>query len=330
LTPLKQKELSVVDTHTVGEPTRIVTSPPKVRGATMVEIRNEMEANHDWIRRLLLREPRGHSDMFGAVLFSPRRKECDLGVVFMNNRGFSYICGHGIIGVITCAVETGIIKPEPEILVDTPAGIVKARVEYRRRRVRSVSFENVPAFRLGTTEIVLAGQTISVDIAFGGNLFAHVYANKVGITIEPKQKTAILDLAIKIRDALNKQEKITLPGQSKISKVELVQFSGPPKSEGAHAQNVVVFGLGQIDRSPCGTGTCAKMALLHSEGKLGLGDWFIHESIIGTKFKGRLLDETKVGKYDAVLPEITGSAYITGFNRLILREDDPFPEGFLL
>lgn len=296
----------------------------------MADVKMEMQSKHDWFRRFLMREPRGHNDMFGAVLFPPKRKGCDLGVVFMDNGGYLDMCGHGIIGVITCTVQIGIIRAKPEILVDTPAGTVKTRIQYRKRQVQSVSFENVAAFKIRTTEVKVAGRSIPVDIAFGGNVFAHVYAGDVGIKIEPENKNEIIDLGMKIRDAINAQEKIAHPENPGINKVQEVQFSGPPKSEGVHAQNVVVFGQGQMDRSPCGTGTCAKMALLHSEGKLGIGDWFVHESIIKTRMKGRLLAKAKVAEYDAVIPEIVASAYITGFNRLVRDRRDPLGDGFLL
>ena len=154
----------------------------------MAEIKNYMEVKHDWLRRFLLREPRGHSDMFGAVIFPPKRKECDLGVVFMHNGGYLNMCGHGIIGVITCAVQTGIIEPKTEILVDTPAGIVKSRIQHRKRRVQSVSFQNVPSFKFKTTKIMIKNQTVPVDIAFGGNIFAHVFANRAGISIDGKKR----------------------------------------------------------------------------------------------------------------------------------------------
>jgi len=296
----------------------------------MAEVKAQMQSKHDWFRRFVMREPRGHNDMFGAVLFPPKRKGCDLGVVFMDNGGYLDMCGHGIIGVVTCAVQTSIIKPKPEILVETPAGIVKTRIHYGRNKVQSVSFVNVPAFKVKTTEVTIAGRPIPVDIAFGGNMFAHVYARDIGINIEPENKNEIIDLGMRIRDAINSREKIVHPEQPGINNVQEVQFSGPPKSEGVHAQNAVVFGQGQMDRSPCGTGTCAKMALLHSEGKLRIDDWFVHESIIRTRIKGRLLAETKVAKYDAVIPEIVGSAYITGFNRLVHDRNDPLVFGFLL
>lgn len=327
---LAQKEYSVVDTHTAGEPTRIVTAYPAVHAATMPEIKKEMQTNHDWFRRFLLEEPRGHADMFGAVLFPPVREKSDLGVIFMHNGGYLDMCGHGTIGVVTCAVQLGIVKPKPEIIIDTPAGTVKTRIDYRDNRVKSVTFENVPAFKVGSAVLTIGGRTIALDIAFGGNFFAHVYANQLGITLEPINKAAIIDLGMKIKGEVNAKEKVLHPEKPEINKVELVEFSGPPRSRDAHAQNVVVFGQGQIDRSPCGTGTCAKMALLHSEGKLRLGERFVHESILQTKFIGRLLGETRVGAFKAVLPEITGSAYITGFNRLVVGEEDPLIQGFLL
>ena len=325
-----EKEYFIVDTHTAGEPTRVVTNFPPVHGATMADIKKEMQTNHDWFRQFLLREPRGHTDMFGAILFPPVRKNCDIGVIFMDNGGYLDMCGHGIIGLVTCIVQIGLIEPKAEILIDTPTGAIATRIDYHNNRVRSVSFQNVPAFKVRTTKVNIEGRLTPVDIAFGGNFFAHVYASSLGITLEPSSKGVIIDLALKIRREVNAREKVAHPQQPQINKVELVEFSAPPKSEGADARNVVVFGQGQIDRSPCGTGTCAKMALLHSEGKLKIGETFVHEGILQTKFTGRLLRETKVGDYHAVLPEITGSAYITGRSRLVYDDKDPLIQGFLL
>ena len=165
------KEYRVIDTHTAGEPTRIVTSFRAIHGTSMSQVKKEMQTNYDWFRRFVLREPRGHSDMFGAVLFPPRRKECDLGVIFMDNEGYLDMCGHGTIGVVTCVLQTGIMKRKRVLRLDTPAGVVKATVRYDRSRVQSVSFENVPAFKYGTTEITISNQSFPVDIAFGGNFF---------------------------------------------------------------------------------------------------------------------------------------------------------------
>lgn len=240
------------------------------------------------------------------------------------------MCGHGLIGVVTYAVQTKIIEPKEEILIDTSAGVVKTRVRYQGNRVQTVSFENVPAFRLRTVNVTLGRKLISVDLLFGGDFFAHVKAKELGVDLEPWNKTVLIDSGIEIKKIVNAQEKVVHPNLPHINRVELVEFAGPPKSKDAHAQNAVVFGRGQLDRSPCGTGTCAKMALLHSEGELRVGDAFVHESILRTKFKGRIISETKVGDYDAIVPEITGSAYITGFNKLVFDENDPLVNGFLL
>jgi proline racemase len=326
---LSQREYSVVDTHTAGEPTRIVTDFP-LRGETIAQLKDDMQTNHDWFRRFVLEEPRGHSDMFGAILCPPKRKGCDLGAFWMHNGGYLDMCGHGLIGVVTYAVQTKIIEPKEEILIDTSAGIVKTRVRYQGNRVQTVSFENVPAFRLRTVNVTLGHKLISVDLLFGGDFFAHLKAKELGVDLEPWNKTVLIDLGIEIKKIVNAQEKVVHPNLPHINRVELVEFTGPPKSKDAHAQNVVVFGRGQLDRSPCGTGTCAKMALLHSEGELRVGEAFVHESILRTKFKGRIISETKVGDYDAIVPEITGSAYITGFNKLVFDENDPLVNGFLL
>jgi proline racemase len=326
----KKREFSVIDTHTAGEPTRILTRYPKVTGSSIFEIKRKLQTEHDWLRRFLLQEPRGHRDMFGAVLLPPKTRGCDVGVVFMDNGGYLDMCGHGIIGAVTCAIETHLIKAKKEILLDTPAGVVKARATTRKGKVKSVTFENVPAFKLKSTQVQLGGKTVPVDVAFGGNFFAHLYAAEVGLEIEPRNASRFSELGIRTRESVNQQGRLVHPDKPGIDRVELVEFSGPPKGEGANARNVVVFGQGQIDRSPCGTGTCAKMALLHSEGKLRIGEKFVHESILGTRFTGRLLGTTRVGEYDAVLPEITGSATIVGFNRLVLDEKDPFEDGFSL
>jgi proline racemase len=326
---MSQPEYSVIDTHTAGEPTRIVASFP-LHGETIAELSDDMRTNHDWFRRFILEEPRGHSDMFGAILCPPKRKGCDLGAFWMHNGGYLDMCGHGLIGIVTWAVQTKVIQPKETIFVDTPVGVVKALVRYDGRRVHSVSFQNVPAFKLRTINITLENKPIPLDILFGGDFFAHVEAKELGVEIEPANKALLIDLGMKIKKIVNAEEDVIHPDLPHIAGVELVEFAGPPKSKDANLQNVVVFGQGQIDRSPCGTGTCAKMALLYSRGELRVGDEFIHESILRTKFRGRILGRTTVGQYDAIVPEITGSAYITGFNRLLFDEDDPLVRGFLL
>jgi len=296
----------------------------------MAAVKKEMKTRHDWFRKFLLNEPRGHNDMFGAILFPPKSKDSDLGVVFMDNGDYLTMCGHGIIGVVTCAVETKLVKKKATIIVDTPAGIVVTHPHYAKGHVVSVSFENVPAFVSETVSINLSNKPLRVDVVFGGNFFAMVSAKEAGIQIRASEKSRIIETGLLIRDAVNSSVSVAHPKLPSIDKVALIEFSGPAVSQKANARNVVVFGKGQIDRSPCGTGTCAKLALLHSQGKIRVGEYFVHESILGTTFKARILRETQVGKYDAVLPEVTGSAHITGFNNMRYDHSDPLGRGFLL
>jgi proline racemase len=296
----------------------------------MAAVKKEMEARHDWFRKFLLNEPRGHNDMFGAVLFPPKSKDSDLGVVFMDNGSYLTMCGHGIIGVVTYAVETKLVKKKPMIKVDTPAGIVVTHPRYAKGHVVSVSFENVPAFVLNAMSIYINGKPLRVHVVFGGNFFAIVSAKDAGIQINASEKSRIIETGLLIRDAVNNAISVFHPNLPDVRKVALVEFSGPALHPKAHARNVVVFGQGQIDRSPCGTGTCAKLALLYSQGRIKIGEYFVHESILGTTFTARVLRETHVGKYDAVIPEVTGSAHITGFNTLRYNDSDPLAGGFLL
>jgi proline racemase len=290
----------------------------------------EMQTRHDWFRKFLLNEPRGHNDMFGAVLFPPKSEYADLGVVFMDNGSYLTMCGHGIIGAVTCAVETKLVQKKPTIRVETPAGIVVTHPHYSKGHVESVSFENVPAFVLETASINLFGKTIQVEVVFGGNFFAIVSAEKVGVEINASAKSKIIETGLLIRNSVNASVSVAHPNFPEINKVALVEFSGPALNSQADARNVVVFGQGQIDRSPCGTGTCAKLALLYSQGRIKVGEYFVHEGILGTTFKGRVLRETQVGRYDAIVPEVTGSAHVTGFNTLHYDENDPLAGGFLL
>jgi proline racemase len=325
---LKVRNYRVIDTHTGGEPTRIIPNFSKVKGKTMAAVLEEMQSRHDWFRRFVMNEPHGHSDMFGAVLFPPKSKECDLGVIFMDNGGYLTMCGHGTIGVVTCAVETKLVQRKSTIKLETPAGVVVTHPHYAKRHVASVSFENVPAFVLETVSISISGKTLQVHVVFGGNFFALAEAKEAGLDINRYKKSEIIETGLLIRDTVNGSVQVVHPNLPNINRVELVEFSGPALNPHANARNVVVFGQGQIDRSPCGTGTCAKLALLHSQGKLKLGESFVHEGILGTTFKGRIISQTRVGNYDAVIPEITGSAHITGFNTLRYDEADPLARGF--
>lgn len=326
--------LFTVDSHTMGEPTRVVIGGVRpIPGETMAEKREYLKAHLDHIRTALMLEPRGHKDMFGAVLMEPADPQADLGVVFMDGTAYLNMCGHGIIGAVTVALEMGLLEmkePLTEVTFDTPSGLVCAMAETEESRVKSVRVENVPSF-LFSEEIQLdvpgIGQ-IPIDIAFGGNFFALVDSVHLQLKIVPENVGKLVDAAMNILRRVNRVVEVAHPTKSHLRSVDLVEIHHEVKGSNVHGRNVVVFGEGQVDRSPCGTGTCAKMAALFAKGKLGLEEEFIHESIIGTTFSGRLLRKTVVGKIPAVIPEIRGRAFITGIQQFLIDPTDPLKYGF--
>lgn len=328
--------INAIDSHTMGEPTRVVVGGmPMIPGKTMAEKKEYLQNNMDEFRTSLMLEPRGHNDMFGSLIIEPINDEADFGVIFMDSGGYLNMCGHGSIGTITVAIETGIVEakePYTEIIMDTPAGMVKGKAKVEDRMVKEVSVENVPAFHYKEDvkiEVPEIGE-ITLDISFGGSFFAIVYAKDLGIEVKPENSTKLLELGLKIRDIVNKEIKIQHPILKHINTVDLVEIYDEATNPEADAKNVVIFGQAQVDRSPCGTGTCAKMATLYSKGKMKEGETFIYESILGTMFKGRILGTTKVGAYDSIIPEITGAAYISGYNQYVIDPHDPLKDGFIL
>ncbi len=325
-----------IDSHTMGEPTRIVVGGiPNIPGATMAEKKSYLEENLDHIRTALMREPRGHRDMFGSILTNAISPEADYGIVFMDGGGYLNMCGHGSIGAVTAAIETGIVEcHEPETIVkfDAPAGFITAKAVVQDRNVKSVTIRNVPAFLYKPNAVVTVPDLgpIELDISFGGSFFAIVSAQKLGVTVTPDNIDLLIKYGKAIRKAANEQIQVQHPELPHIKTVDLVEIFDKPSNSEVDYKNVVIFGDGQADRSPCGTGTCAKMATLYAKGELGLNQDFVYESIIGTTFKGRLVATTKVGDYDAVIPEITGAAYITGFNQFAIDPADPLKYGFAL
>lgn len=330
------KSLHAVDSHTMGEPTRVVIGGvPKIPGNTMGEKKEYLEKNMDDIRTAIMHEPRGHNDMFGSIITQPTMPEADLGIIFMDGGGYLNMCGHGSIGAATVAVETGMVEvkePYTQIKLEAPAGLVTANVKVENGQAKEVSVINVPAFLYKEgVKIDLPGVgTVTFDISFGGSFFAIVKATELGVEIEPKNINIITERAMELMKLINETIQVQHPIKTHIKTVDLVEVYGPAKNPEATLQNVVIFGAGQADRSPCGTGTSAKMATLYAKGQLKVNEPFVYESIIGTMFKGRILEETKVGDYLAVIPEITGSAYITGFNHFTIDENDPVKYGFLL
>jgi proline racemase len=309
----------VIDLHTMGEPTRIVTTgiPPLNKGS-MMEKKIALQRNYDHIRTLLMREPRGHDNMFGAVLVSPSNPDADFGVIFMDNSSYLNMCVHGSIGVATAAIKLGWIKSNA-VKLDTPAGLVECSVEEERVFIR-----NVPSFYFLEGVANIRERSIPYIIAFGGSFFALVNAQDLGIELTVSNLSRLSDLGVILRETINGSVPIQHP-ELDIQGVDLIEFYDLR----SHT-NVVVFGDGQIDRSPCGTGTCAQLACLFSKRQIQINEAFSYRSILGTEFVGRIRTTTSVGPFTAVVPEIGGKAWVISMGQMILEHDDPFPSGFTL
>ena len=331
-----ERIISTVDSHTAGEPTRIITGGlPPILGKTMLERYEFFKKELDFIRTTLLHEPRGHKEMVGAVITPPVSPKAHFGVLFFNTGGYVSICGHGMLGIATVALELGMIakvEPYTNVIIDTPAGLTNVQVKVQEGRVTSATLRNVPSFLFAknvTIEVPSIGE-IPVDIAFGGEFFGIVNASELQLCVDIKYVNQLIQLGLQIREIINAQIKVRHPTIPHISSVDLIEISDNPTNPKANAKNVTIFGDGQVDRSPCGTGTSAKMALLYFKNKLTLNKPYVHESIIGTLFEGRLVEMTRVGAFEAVIPEITGSAYITAFNQFVVDPEDPLKYGFRL
>jgi proline racemase len=331
-----KKSIHAIDSHTMGEPTRIITGGmSKIPGDTMEKKRAYLEGNLDYIRTAVMHEPRGHKDMFGSILVEPISEEADYGIIFMDGGGYLKMCGHGSIGAATAIVETGmveVVEPVTKVVLDSPAGLIRAEVEVKDGKVGEVTLTNVPSF-LYKEDLIINVQglgDVKLDIAFGGSFFALVDVEQLNLDICASNVTELTQTAMKIRDEVNKSIIVAHPFLLDIKTVDLVELYGKPKTTGANLQNVVIFGSGQIDRSPCGTGTSAKLATLYAKGKLKINEPFVYESITGTMFTGRVTEEVMIGEHKAVIPQIKGRAYITGFNHFIIDEEDPLRYGFTL
>jgi proline racemase len=300
----------------------------------MLERKLYFEQHMDGLRLMLMREPRGHGAMSGAILQPPLHEEADWGVLFIEVSGCLPMCGHGTIGVATVLVETGMVEvsePETVVRLDTPAGLVEARVRVEDGRARSVALRNVPSFLLGRDrDIELEGQVLSYDMAFGGNFYAILSAGSAGLEVDPARASDLVERGLEIMAAVNSADRPEHPADPRISGCKHVIFTAPGE-DGPHSQrSATSIHPGWLDRSPCGTGTSAKLAALHARGELEVGQGFVNRSVIGTRFGGRIVAETEVGGFPAVVPEISGRAWITGMGQYLLDPDDPFPEGFSL
>ena len=334
------KTISTIDSHTAGEGTRLVVSGlPPIPGRTMAEKLAYAQEHLAWLPGFLMLEPRGHQDLFGALLTAPCSPEADVGVLFMDNKVFEPMCGHAVIGAAVTLLETGAFPmagSETALTLDTPAGLVCAHARVENGRVIEVSFENVPSF-VYRSDVSLAVPDVGdlvVDVVFGGLFFVFVDARQIEIDLTPPNAGRLAALGMRILTSANEQISVRHPDLSHIDRIIDLRFYIEPGSDGADSRNVVILGDHMVDRSPCGTGTSAEAAWRHARGRLCVGGSFVTESIIGTRFTGAVAREAQVGDgaetFPAVIPRITGSAYITGFHQFVLDDDDPFPQGFHL
>jgi proline racemase len=329
------RSIAAVDSHTEGMPTRVVVGGvAPVPGDTMLERRDHFARELDDLRLLLMREPRGHGAMSGAILQPATRPDADWGVLFIEVSGLLPMCGHGTIGVATVLVETGMVavrEPETVVRLDTPAGLVEARVAVEGGRARSVTLRNVPSFlhaRDRAVDVPGLGRVV-YDMAFGGNFYALLPAASVGLEVDPARADELIEAGLAIIAAIDAADRPVHPDDARMAGCKHVVLHADGR-DGADARAATAIHPGWLDRSPCGTGTSARLAQLHARGALAVGEAFVNESVIGTRFTGRVAAETTVGGRPAIVPEITGRAWITGMGQYLLDAEDPFPAGFAL
>jgi trans-L-3-hydroxyproline dehydratase len=329
-------KIKTIDCHTEGEPLRIITGGfPEVPGTTILERRQWVKANLDKLRTALMWEPRGHADMYGCILTPPVTEEADIGILFMHNEGFSTMCGHGIIGITKVALEAGIFplrEPESTIKIDTPAGLVTANARVSGGRVKSVYFRNVPSFVLAMDEVIDVPEIgrVKYCIAFGGAFYAYVKAEDLALSLSKKAFRELIMKGMAIKRAIISKKDVIHPFEEDLSFLYGTIFVGPPQSDNAHSRNVCIFAEGEVDRSPTGSGVSGYLALQYAGGEIALNQTIITESIIGSRFSARLIEEIKFGPHQAVVPEVEGTAHITGLHEFLIDPDDPLGDGFIL
>jgi trans-L-3-hydroxyproline dehydratase len=343
--PPDWQRISTIDLHAAGEPLRVIVGGlDPIPGTTIVDKRRFARERLDGLRRALMFEPRGHADMYGAIVTEPVTVDGDLGVLFMHNEGWSTMCGHGIIALVTLLMETGVgpstIPSSPFPLpagarvlrIDTPAGRVTARAEMDGRRVARAAFENVPSFAYALDrEVAVPGLgRVRYDIGFGGAFYAYVDAGKLGLDLSARDVRALIESGMAIKRAVMATTDIRHPFEPELSFLYGTIFGGPPADATHQARNVCIFAEGEVDRSPTGTGVSGRMAIEHARGRLLPGQPFTIASILGTTFTGRVVRETRYAEHAAIIPEVSGQAWITGRHEFLIAPDDALCDGFML
>ena len=334
--PTNWERITTIDAHTAGEPLRIITSGlPNLPGDTILAKRRYAQKHIDHLRRALMWEPRGHADMYGCIVTEPVTPDGDLGVLFLHNAGFSTMCGHGIIGLAKVGLDTGLIdKPgdKPVVKMDTPAGRVTAYGIRENGRITSISFHNVPSFvyaRDQTVDVPGIGQ-LRYDVAFGGAFYAFCNAEDLGVNITRSDFRKLIDVGVRVKQAVMDSLTITHPFEQDLGFLYGTIIVGNAHNPQHHSRNVCIFADGEVDRCPTGTGVSARAALHYARGDIGLNVPITIESILGTTFTGEVAEIAHFGSYEAVIPRVTGMAYITGRNELLLDPTDPLRDGFIL
>jgi proline racemase len=328
--------VSTIDYHTGGEPFRIVSGGTKpLQGATILDKRRYASEHLDDIRKLVILEPRGHADMYGCFVTDPADDDGDLGVVFFHNAGYSTACGHGTIALVTWAIETGVVAitgNEATVVVDVPSGRLETVARVEEGRVQSVRFTNVPSFvhSEGVVVPTSAGELIT-DISYGGAFYASVHAPDVGLGVQPSDLTALIELGREIKLAIEKDHEIVHPVEPELRDIYGVVFYESHGAPGDFSQrNVTIFADGEVDRSPCGSGTSARLALLDKSGVLPRGQTLVHRSIVDSVFHASVTGDAFVAEIPAVITEVEGRAHLCGFHHFVLDPADPLGTGFLL
>lgn len=328
--------LTTIDCHVAGEPLRVVTSGfPKPAGSTILEQRRYCQAHLDHLRTALLWEPRGHHDMYGCTLVPSSHPRADVGVLFFHHEGYSTMCGHGIIGLTTIMLEQRLFpmsRPTTTIRFDAPSGVVTARASIHEEKVQHVAFLNVPSFVVAVDQTVQVPGIGSVGyaLAFGGAFYAFCHAETLNVTLTPERARTLQDLGLAIKRAIMAERTVVHPTEPDLGFLYGTIFVGPAQTPGGNIRQVCVFADGALDRSPTGTGVSAHLALLHANGSLRVGERRQFESILGTQFGGKIVQETTLGPFPAIIPEVRGHAYLTGCHEFVIDPDDPLREGFLL
>jgi trans-L-3-hydroxyproline dehydratase len=334
--PKDWMRITAIDAHTGGEPFRVITGGfPDLSGDTVLARRRWVKEHFDRLRTALMWEPRGHADMYGCILTPPVTPGADIGILFMHNEGYSTMCGHGIIAITKVVLEAGLLPmkaPETTVRIDSPAGLVSAHARVSGGAVKSVYFHNVPSFVLAKDETVdVPGLgRVRHDIAFGGAFYAYVDAHDAGVRCIADDFRPLIEKGMAIKRAIMANREITHPFEPDLGFLYGTIFIGPPQAADAHSRNVCIFAEGEVDRSPTGTGVSGRLAIHYARGDVGLNERIVVESIIGSRFSGRIVQTTAFGRHPAVIPEIEGTAHITGRQEFLIDPSDPLRNGFIL